>query len=310
MTTTTNPEAATTDPVEYLGSMETLMAEYDPILLFASRLLPSTTVRAQAGALYAWCRRLDEICDQVGADPVDTQRALKNWQERFDALTSGHPVDELDAALTACFASMPGLTVEPFEDMMAGMRDDAVPARRVANMAELEHYAYQVAGTVGLMLLPLLQAPIQQAREPAICLGQAIQLVNILRDASPDVDLGRIYLPQELLHAHNVDQAEILARQSSSGYETVVQIVAERAHELLQQAEVGKDCLPGFGPILVQVIVELYRGYLVELERRGYNNLQSPSSRNKCSEQEARVKISTMQKLKALLTAVQKVYFL
>jgi phytoene/squalene synthetase len=54
------------------------------------------------------------------------------------------------------------MTQEPFRDMIAGMRSDIVVVmaeeeeegggRRAANLAELEEYAYQVAGTVGLRL--------------------------------------------------------------------------------------------------------------------------------------------------------------
>ena len=57
--------------------------------------------------------------------------------------------------------------------------------RRVETGADLEEYAYQVAGTVGLMLLPLLgvseEEDVAAARGPAIALGQAVSLANLLR---------------------------------------------------------------------------------------------------------------------------------
>ena len=64
------------------------------------------------------------------------------------------------------------------------MKSDAVDGfRTVGDMEDLATYAYPVAGTVGLMLLPLLDADVDSARTPAIALGKAIQLINILRDA-------------------------------------------------------------------------------------------------------------------------------
>jgi phytoene synthase len=283
------------------------MAEYDPILLFVSRLLPPRVAK-DAGALYAWCRRLDEICDQEGADPIETRHQLDEWERRFGELWEGRPVDELDAALTECLLRQRnnenGLTEEPFRDMIEGMRSDTVVGggRRIASLAELEEYAYQVAGTVGLMLLPLLEAP-PEAKEPAISLGKAIQLINILRDASPDVALGRIYLPQDMLRAQDVKEEDILLANDNSnisnGYRSVTKAVCERANELLEEAEVGKESLPGLGPLLVQIIIELYRGYLVELEKRGYNNLTFNGER---------VKISKFQKVAASLTALKKIY--
>jgi 15-cis-phytoene synthase len=300
-------------------TIEELMSQYDPILLFASRLLPPDTA-ADASALYAWCRRLDEICDAPGADPEETQRKLDDWEQRLDLLWEGNPVDEMDAALTACIRrhsykninnnnnnkvmKEDVLTQRPFRDMIAGMRSDAISGgRRVATMEELEEYAYQVAGTVGLMLLPLFKVQrIDRASEPAICLGKAIQLINILRDASPDSALGRIYLPQDQLRAYNVQDDDVLVCQCSEGYRRVVQSVAIRATQLLQQAEAGRSTLPGpLGPLFVQVIVELYRGYLDELERRGYDNLTAGSAGAE------RVKISTVQKLGASWKAVRKI---
>lgn len=273
-----------------------LMREHDPILLFASQLLEPSTA-ADAAALYAWCRRLDELVDNT-LEAKDRQVQLEAWKDRFESLWQGDPIDSMDAALTETLQRR-CLTRQPFEDMMAGMQADAVDDRRVETQSELEVYAYQVAGTVGLMLLPLLNAAQEEAKEPAIQLGQAIQLINILRDARADAALGRIYLPQEWLQEYGVLEKDVLTCQASPEYCRVVERVARRASELLVQAERGRTTLPGLGPLFVQVIVELYRRYLVELEDRSFDNL-SPNRGD-------RVKISTWSKVGALLTAAGKV---
>jgi phytoene synthase len=337
-------------------AIEKLMTQHDPILLFASKLLPPDKA-ADASALYAWCRRLDEICDgeennvlasSVAGSLEPVRDQLEVWQARFEALWSdqepttsaNYPDNDdylMDLALKSCIEKYQGegndandslLTRVPFDDMIQGMKSDAVEERRIQNMEELEVYAYQVAGTVGLMLLPLLlsdskngnnmttRIATEEAREPAICLGKAIQLVNILRDATQDAKLGRIYLPQDMLRAEGVDDESIFAvglDQSSSsqastqppkGYTTVVKKVSRRALELLAIAEKGKDTLPPpLGPLFVQIIVELYRDYLDELDCRGYDNLSSSSK----SGDEDRVKISTLRKAKASLRAIVKV---
>ena len=50
-----------------------LMSQFDPILLFASRLLPPQVAK-DASALYSWCRRLDEISDDPTADASTIQQ--------------------------------------------------------------------------------------------------------------------------------------------------------------------------------------------------------------------------------------------
>ena len=130
------------------AAIAALMAQHDPILLFASRLLPPAA-RCDASALYAWCRRLDEIVDDpsAGVDPAATCVKLDQWSGRFERLCEGHPDDEMDAALFECMRHHPSLERAPFMDMIAGMRSDAVPSRRIASYPELLEYGYRVAGT-------------------------------------------------------------------------------------------------------------------------------------------------------------------
>ena len=274
-----------------------LMAEHDPILLYASSLLPAETA-ADAAALYAWCRRLDEIVDASGSEPAVTQARLDDWHRRFDALCSGQPEDEMDGALAECLERHPSLGRQPFEDMIAGMRSDAVESRRIKDLPELEEYAYRVAGTVGLMLLPLLGADVEHARTPAIALGKAIQITNILRDATADAALGRVYLPRGIMDAYGVDEDDVLALRCTYEYCEAIRALATRARELLVEAEAGSVELPGLGPLFVQIIIELYRDYLVELERRGFDNL---------SRKGERVRIGTVRKIFATARAIRSI---
>ena len=243
---------------------------------------------------------MDEITDNVHSDASTIQQQLVEWEDRFDKLSRGEPVDAMDAALTQCLRRNAGtLDEQPFQDMISGMKSDMKSdvdgIRTIQNMEELETYCYQVAGTVGCMLLPLLNADIEKSRESAIALGKSIQLINILRDACPDAELKRVYLPQDLLQLEGVSNDDILNLKSSDGYCRVVQRVANRAHELLREAEIGKNTLPSLGPLFVQIIVELYRGYLIKLHDMNYDNLNAEGER---------VKISTLEKLGATVKAV------
>ena len=79
---------------------------------------------------------------------------------------------------------------------------------------ELYVYCYRVAGTVGLMTMPIMGvAPgstFDEALEPALALGVALQLTNILRDVGEDRMRSRIYLPQEDLDRFGVSEADLL----------------------------------------------------------------------------------------------------
>ena len=97
-----------------------LMKKHDPILLYVQNLLSESTAE-DAGALYAWCRRLDQIVDDppAGSSVADTRAALDEWAARLDSLCDGQPRDEMDAALTEAFRRHPTLSRQPFADMIA-----------------------------------------------------------------------------------------------------------------------------------------------------------------------------------------------
>lgn len=95
-------------------------------------------------------------------------------------------------------------------------RHDGDGRLQLADLEDLRHYCYVVAGIVGEMLteLFLLAEPVLADRadelaERAARFGEALQLVNILKDAVDDAEEGRRYLPRL------VDRATVflLARQ-------------------------------------------------------------------------------------------------
>ena len=93
---------------------------------------------------------------------------------------------------------------------------------------ELRDYCYAVAGIVGEMLteLFLLESPslarvATDLRANAARFGEALQLVNILKDARPDAAEGRTYLPR-LAPLHEVF---VLARQDLAAAFTYVDLL-------------------------------------------------------------------------------------
>ncbi len=55
-------------------------------------------------------------------------QALDRWENRLEALFEGRPYDALDAALTDTIARFP-VHIQPFRDMIGGMRMDLVKSR-------------------------------------------------------------------------------------------------------------------------------------------------------------------------------------
>ena len=74
-------------------------------------------------------------------------------------------------------------------------RIDTSKKVRIKNNKELISYAYQVAGTVGIMMSSILNINDNIAHKYAVDLGIAFQLTNIARDILEDAKINRIYIP-------------------------------------------------------------------------------------------------------------------
>ena len=150
----------------------------------AFSLLPACK-RQSVYALYAFCRLADDCVDR------DASAAkLEQVQDDLARFFAGTVVDApLWRALDAVCSSF-DLDAQPFFDMLEGQRRD-LSFRQPETMGDLEEYGYYVAGSVGLMLLPILHAasPVDDGlRDSAVALGVAMQLTNILRDVGEDLE--------------------------------------------------------------------------------------------------------------------------
>jgi len=138
----------------------------------------------------------------------------RGWVERGVAPHAGYRelMAETPFVFDAFFALPPG-AVPPIREHVARSADGmaSIVARTrggaltLHSIPELKDYCYLVAGIVGEMLSELFVldreslAPIApHLRERAATFGEALQLVNILKDSADDAAEGRRYLPAEV----------------------------------------------------------------------------------------------------------------
>lgn len=237
--------------------------------------------RSATWSIYVWCRRTDDIVDSPRAIVENTMDAdLETWNQRLDDIWANRPWDALDATLCDVRARYPSMSIEPYKDMIKGMVMD-VPGlgqHRYATFEELYLYCYRVAGTVGLMTLPIMgTAPgftVKQATEPALALGIALQLTNILRDVGEDAMRGRIYLPLEDLHRFGVTEDQIMNKIMNSNYREMIKFQIARARVYFDRAEEGIMMLSPDARLPVRSSLDMYREILNRIEDNDYDNFR------------------------------------
>ena len=86
--------------------------------------------RKAVWAVYAWCRRTDDIVDKPRKDMSSLRTELADWRRRTQGIWEGKSYDMIDLALIDTVKNYPSLSIEPFEDMIKARRRRAPPPRR------------------------------------------------------------------------------------------------------------------------------------------------------------------------------------
>jgi phytoene synthase len=266
-------------PAEAYEQCRTITAEYAKTFYLGTKLLPKHKQKA-IWAIYAWCRRTDELVDGLKAR-LTTLETLDLWEKQLEMVFAGEAVEDADVALVDTVKRFP-LEIQPFRDMIAGQRMD-LEYNRYETFEELKLYCYRVAGTVGLMSTAVLgvdyhayNAPWHNLadcdpEEEEIALGIAMQLTNILRDVGEDVQRGRIYLPLEDLELFNYKETDLLNGVIDDRWRAFMRFQIQRARNYYTQAERGIRYLSRDSRLPVWTSLMLYRGILDAIERNSYD---------------------------------------
>ena len=194
---------------------------------YAFLTLPPARRRA-ISVIYAFCRHCDDSVDTEGV----TEEKLASLSRIREDLTKAYQhaaTPPLFLALTDV-AHRYDIPQDHFQDIISGVESDLVK-NRYHDFQELRHYCYQVASVVGLICLQIFGYQDSQARQHAIDLGLAMQLTNITRDVKEDLDMGRIYLPQDEMARFGYSEQDLRAGTVNQPFIDLMRFQAQRAKE-------------------------------------------------------------------------------
>lgn len=243
---------------------EALTREHSRTFYVASALLPLEQ-RQAIRALYAFCRVSDDLIDQ---DSAEKEAKFHDWRQRT---LHGLPRDD-DPVILAWAATCARYHIprQYAEQLLDGIASDLTQAR-YATFSDLVHYCYAVASTVGLMSMHIIGYSGQEAIPYAVKLGVALQLTNILRDVSEDWGRGRVYLPQDELHAFGLTEADIGRGLVDDRWRAFMRFQIDRARRLYADALPGVALLGQSGRFAIGAAAELYRAILDDIEAHDYD---------------------------------------
>ena len=177
-------------------------------------------------ALYAFCREVDDVVDEV-SDIGVARTKLAWWRTEVANLFAGHPRHPVTQAL-APFTASHGIDAARMNEIIDGMEMDLV-YHRYPDFESLKLYCHRAAGVVGQLSASIFGYTAPATLEYAENLGIAFQLTNIIRDVGEDARRDRVYLPQDELGRFGLTADDILARRGGAAFVSLMRFQTERA---------------------------------------------------------------------------------
>jgi phytoene synthase len=233
------------------STCETIARNASSSFFRSFRHLP-TQKRQAVNALYAFCRRVDDIVDgdwlpdrdlshlseqakdrsiqlstdkqteplNADLDHLSKLTALLWFRTNLESIENNETVDEpIFIALADVIKKFP-IELDHLRELISGMEDDLYAAK-YQRFEDLRQYCYRVASTVGLCLVEIYGYNDPNARRHAVEMGIYLQMVNVLRDIQEDLSRNRIYLPSEELAKFGLSNEDLTSEDlaTSEGWQ-------------------------------------------------------------------------------------------
>ena len=222
-------------------------------------------------AVYAFCREVDDVVDEV-SDAMAAEATLAWWRTEIAQLFDRHPTHPVTRALQPFVGGEFGITEARLIAVLDGMQVD-LRQNRFLDYSALQRYAQLVAGVVGEMSASIFGYRDPQTLQYAARLGLALQLINIIRDIGDDARRGRIYLPLDEMQRFDIKASDVLTARYVDGFVPLMRFQAERARVTYQEALAllpaadRKAQRPGL------MMGAIYLALLTEIERENFQVL-------------------------------------
>lgn len=233
----------------------------------AMRIMPKAEREAMF-AIYKFCRLVDDIADDGTRARPQRAAELDVWRSDLAALYDGQPAGH------AAFLAQPvhtfGLRQADFLAVIDGMDMDVGADIRAPDLATLDLYCDRVAAAVGRLSTCIFGMEEKPGLELAHELGRALQLTNILRDLDEDAEMGRLYLPGELLRQEGIVTTDPTAVIGDARVDGACRALARRTLEHFAAADRLMRSRPR-GRLLAPKMMEgVYRAMLKDMLAQGW----------------------------------------
>jgi len=229
---------------------------------FYSSLFFSKSVKQEVAILYSFVRTADNFVDAVPQQETAFYAFKKQYYQRLKT-----PLAPESNSIISGFVELQ--TRYQFQQAWVDSFLDAMESDlknpHYATLAEVESYMYGSAEVVGLMMSQILKLPVQ-AHEAAQALGKSMQYANFLRDIAEDLELGRTYLPQEILLKYGLKTlSRTEALQKTTAFKKCIRTEIQRYRLWAEAGKKGYNFIPLRLRIPIKTATDMYDWTMVQI---------------------------------------------
>ena len=220
--------------------------------------------------IYAFCRHIDDIVDG-DKDVEEKLNLMEAWRQELDNIYDKKlPQTEIGRKIYKnCMRFK--LPKEEFMRLINGISMDLPTPLQAPSMEKFNEYCRGVAGVPGNLSLRIFGVEDEALIEKlSTTLGNALQITNILRDVKEDAQIGRLYIPKEMLEDAGImatDPLTVIVNPNlAKAREELAKIAAEDyevSYQLIKQLD-KKVARP------VLMMANIYKRYFDIMQNRGW----------------------------------------
>jgi squalene synthase HpnC len=233
----------------------------------ASLLLPRRLV-PHFQSVYAYCRWADDLADETAGGPASLD-LLAWWRAELLACYAGEPRHPVMVALRETvnrFAIPPA----PFLNLLVAFEQDQ-RQNSYPTFADLLGYCRNSANPVGHLVLYLFECfdAKRSALADEVCTG--LQIANFWQDVARDLDIGRVYLPEEDRRRFGYSDTDLAARRFTPAFAELMRFEVERVRGYFERGKGLLPLLPKTARIDVDLFIRGGEAVLAAIERQKYD---------------------------------------
>ena len=214
---------------EAFAACESLTRSHYENFSVATRLLPGN-LRRHFFSIYAFCRGVDDLGDEVDGDRL---ALLDAWEAELEAAYSGTPSHPYFIALQQTIREF-NIPREPLLKLIEANRRDQSIVRH-PDFEEILEYCEYSANPVGSLVLYVFGHREPELHRLSNYTCTALQLTNFWQDVARDYDMGRIYIPGETMERFGVREEDIKSKRATPEFRAALKFEVERARDLFRQ---------------------------------------------------------------------------